>query len=170
MACWKANRLINESRNKYHCQRIENATGNSRRIWSEVKNSLHSSPPSDAKSNEECQAFNVTVVSFFTNKVRDIRNHIAVVLGAVVSDPLMSDPPHVGPTLTWQWSHLTKLRPYCRQCLASHHHSTSFLRQCLRQPTIHLHKSTPNSQTYCLHTTIPGQIQDRSSHSTAKKG
>ena len=60
---------------------------------------MHTSPPSDAKSRDECQSFSVGVATFFINKVLNIRARIAVALVDVIPNPLMSDPSHVGSTL-----------------------------------------------------------------------
>ena len=72
--------------------------GNSCRVWSEVRNLLHTSPPSDAKSAAECQSFSDTVTAFFEKKVLDIRDRIAAALGSTAPDPLMSHQQHTGAT------------------------------------------------------------------------
>ena len=75
-----------------------NAARNSRRVWSEVCNLLHTSPPSDAKSAAKCQSFSDTVVAIFRYKALDIHDRIAAALGSIASDLLMPDPQHTSAT------------------------------------------------------------------------
>ena len=64
---------------------------------------------------DECQSFSVGVAAFFINKVLNIRARIAIALGDVIPNPLMSDPPHVGSTL----DDITLITPDVRQVLAA---------------------------------------------------
>ena len=98
--CWQANKLIYQSRNEYRCQLITNAAGNCRRVWSEVRDLLHASPPTDTKSNEECQHFSALVAAFSIKKVRDIRSRISIVLNGAAPNPMTFDPQHIGITLS----------------------------------------------------------------------
>ena len=60
-----------------------------------MRDLLHALPPTDIKSNEECQSFSDLVAAFFINKVRDIRSRISIVLNGAASNPMTFYPQHI---------------------------------------------------------------------------
>jgi len=90
-ACCNANTLINTSRNQHRYQRIMESNGDSRRVWSAVKDLLHGEVTSDGGTTEENAAFCTSLASFFINKVRNIKTNIAASLNGRLITPLSSD-------------------------------------------------------------------------------
>ena len=91
--------MINESRNKDRCDRVKAAAGNSRRVWAECKDLLHSSAPTDLKTDKECRLFSQVLATHFINKVQNIKTAICTALRGAEPDPLMSDTLHFGAQL-----------------------------------------------------------------------
>lgn len=93
------NNFINAFRNKNRCDLVTTAAGNSRCVWTECKNLLHTSPPTDLGTNEECQLFTKVLATYFINKVHNIKIAIGAALHGMASDSLMLDMPHLGAQL-----------------------------------------------------------------------
>ena len=97
--CKVSNRLINESRNKDRCVRVKAAAGNSRRVWAECKDLLHSSAPTDLKTENECRLFSQVLATHFINKVQNIKTAICTALHGAEPDQLMSVTLHLSAQL-----------------------------------------------------------------------
>ena len=68
-------------------------SGDSRRVWSAVKELLHGeSGPSNGKADEDA-AFSTTLATFFVNKVRNIKSAITAKIAACTPVPLLWDVP-----------------------------------------------------------------------------
>jgi hypothetical protein len=93
-ACYKANLLINGSRNRHRYNRIVEAGNDSRRVWSTVKDLLHSNNhDSNNPSTDEDAMFCSSLAVFFVNKVCNIKSTISSALAGRQFDPLSSDLP-----------------------------------------------------------------------------
>ena len=95
LACRRANKLINSSRQDYFSCQIANAA-NCKDRWRVVKHLLHSSKSNfvrtDAENAKLCTAF----CDYFVDKISRLKS---VVSGRATSVPCPSDLPHVGPYL-----------------------------------------------------------------------
>src|SRR5664279_4953805 len=85
------------SRNQHQLQRVVEADGNPRRVWSDLLHSGNSSVKTSTTIDDG--AFCSALASFFVNKVRDIHCAISSALNGSCPDPLSSDVPHSGPCL-----------------------------------------------------------------------
>ena len=101
IACSKANKLINGSRSHHQCQQIVDAGQDSRRVWSAVRNLLHSGRSSDSSTSDNVvdDAFCSSLAMFFTNKVHNIKTAIMSALAGNAPDPLSADVLHEGQCL-----------------------------------------------------------------------
>jgi len=67
--------------------------GDSRRMWSAVKELLHGETASDNGNKDENAAFSNSLQSFFINKVNNIKSAIVATLAGIDPEPLSSDVP-----------------------------------------------------------------------------
>ena len=84
-----ANTLIDASRNRHRYERIMEASsdGDSRRVWSAVKELLHGeSGPNNGQPDEDA-AFSTLLATFFVNKVRNIKSLTAAKIANCVPVP-----------------------------------------------------------------------------------
>lgn len=73
--CKTANRGVNASRSRHRLQRVLNASGDSRRVWSVVKE-LNGAGTGSANMPEDEENFCQTLASFFLDKVNKIKSSI----------------------------------------------------------------------------------------------
>lgn len=100
-ACRRANKLINQSRNRHRYQRVAEAGRSSRRVWSAVKDLLYTSDRgADTPSTDNDATFCSVMAAFFTNKVRNIKSAISLKLDGQRFDPLSSDQLYTGELLS----------------------------------------------------------------------
>jgi len=100
-ACHRANTLINSSRNRYRCQRVVEAGKDTRRVWSAVKNLLCTNHrDTTTASTEADSSFCSALAAFFVNKVRNIKSAISSALADQQFDPLSSDQPCSGESMS----------------------------------------------------------------------
>ena len=99
--CSHANALINASRNRYRCQRVVEAGRDTRRVWSAVKDLLATNHHDTATvSSDADSSFCSALAVFFVNKVRNIKSTISAALAGQQYDPLSSDQPCGGESMS----------------------------------------------------------------------
>ena len=74
--CRRANRIIVESRRDHYTTKIRDASGDPRRCWSEIRNTLHSPEPRIVRSPDESKKLSNDFAAFFLDKVRNIKTAI----------------------------------------------------------------------------------------------
>jgi hypothetical protein len=137
VSCGRANKLINESRNRHRYDRIMEAGADSRLRWAAVKQLLFTDKGSTTPSASSVpdDRFCDIVAAFFIAKVRSIKAAIALSLVGDFRDPLSADQDHGGCSLS-EFAPVTEaevgrlLRSLSTKCSPSDFVPTSLLKSC----------------------------------------
>jgi hypothetical protein len=125
-----ARELINKSRADVLTAKVNESTGNPKKMWNTTRQLLHSKPVSNM-SDDECASMSSVFCQFFSDKVTRIQHVIADIIITISDSSLQTSRPFAGSPLTAFTSvSPAEVHKLINSSLISRHLVMSFQRRC----------------------------------------